>query len=97
MGTEEKVTIPLEDSHRYSRKKYLKDTELATSQPLIILTELVWKEGTSHPRKVGGQWNDYHIVAPALLIVRNICEFCSHITYFHSLFLDIFLQKKSFF
>lgn len=35
-----------------------------------------------------------YIVAPAPLIVRKICKFSSHITYFQSLFLDIFLQEK---
>lgn len=77
---------------RGAGERYLKLTEQTTAQPLIL--ELVRKEGTSPPRKDDGQWNDYHIVAPALLIVRNICEFCSHITYFQSLFLDIFLQEK---
>lgn len=77
----EKVPIPLENMQRYWIKKYLKDTELATSQT-CLLNLYVGKEG--------GQWNDYHIVAPALLIVRNICEFCSHIAYFQSLFLDVF-------
>lgn len=88
------MTVSLEDTQRCQRKRYLNFTELVTSQPLIILTELVYKEGTSHPRKDDGQWNDNYIVATAFLIVRKICKFCSHITYFQSLFLDIFLQEK---
>lgn len=56
LSTEEKVTISLEETQRYWRKRYFKLTELATSQPSIILTVCV--EVTSHPSKDDGQRND---------------------------------------
>lgn len=71
MGTEEKMTLSLKDTERYQRKRLLKFTELVTSQPLIILTEFVCKEGTDQPREDDCQWNDYYVVEPAFLIVRK--------------------------
>lgn len=49
------MTMSLEDTQRCLRKRYLKHMELVTSQPLVILTELVRKEETNHPRKDDGQ------------------------------------------